>query len=100
MLYLTQLIYLHPGSEAAFDEFEAHAIPAIARYGGTLHLRIRPTPAAVVEAAGEVPYEIHLVSFPTDEAFSRFKEDEERKAFLHLKEQSVRATLLIEGRAL
>jgi uncharacterized protein (DUF1330 family) len=99
MLYLTQLIYLHPGEEAVFEEFEAHAIPIIARYGGTLMLRVRPAAETIIEASAEVPYEIHFVSFPSAEAFEDFKKDEERKAFLHLKEKSVRTTLLIEGRA-
>lgn len=99
MLYLTQLIYLKPGGEAAFNEFEALAIPIIARYGGTLHLRIRPTAETVIEASGEVPYEVHFVSFPSAEAFENFRKDEERKRFLHLKEASVREVLLVEGQA-
>lgn len=99
MLYLTQLIFLKPGGEAAFDEFEAHAIPIIARYGGVLMLRIRPTAETVIEAAGEAPYEVHVVSFPSAEAFENFKNDKERKDFLHLKEASVREMLLVEGRA-
>ena len=99
MIYLTQLIYLQPGAEAAFNEFEAHAIPIIARYGGTLVLRIRPTPETVIESALEPPYEIHFVSFPSAEAFEAFKKDDERKRFLHLKEESVREMLLVEGRA-
>lgn len=100
MLYLTQLIFLKPGAEAVFNEFEARAIPIIARYGGTLMLRLRPTAdSVVVHGMEEVPYEIHLVSFPSSEAFEDFKRDEERKSFLHLKDESIRAMLLIEGRA-
>jgi uncharacterized protein (DUF1330 family) len=100
MVYITQLIYLNPGEEAAFNEFEAHAIPIIARYGGSFMLRVRPTSETVIEAGIEVPYEIHLVSFPSVGAFEDFKKDEERKAFLHLKEKSVREMLLLEGRVL
>ncbi len=99
MLYLTQLIYLMPGGEAAFDEFETQVIPIIARYGGTLHLRIRPTAETVIVASGEVPYEVHFVSFPTAEAFEGFRKDEERKRFMYLKEASVREALLVEGRS-
>jgi uncharacterized protein (DUF1330 family) len=100
MLYITQLIFLKPGAEAAFHEFEARAIPIIARYGGTLLLRLRPTSDTTIECSmEELPYEIHLVSFPASEAFEGFKKDEERKCFLHLKEESVRAMLLIAGEA-
>jgi len=97
MIYLTQLVFLHPGGEADFEAFEAVAIPGIARYGGTLHLRIRPDAGSVIQADGEVPYEVHLVSFPNADSFERFKTDEARRAVLHLKERSVRAMLLIQG---
>jgi hypothetical protein len=46
-----------------------------------------------------VPYEIHLVRFPSEEAFSRFASDGERQRFLHLKEDSVGSSLLIRGTA-
>jgi uncharacterized protein (DUF1330 family) len=40
------------------------------------------------------PYEIHLVEFDTDQDINSFIQDEERKKFLHLKEQSISATIL------
>jgi hypothetical protein len=43
------------------------------------------------------PYEIHLVEFATDRDFDNFMHDEERKKFLHLKEQSIKAVFLIKG---
>lgn len=95
MIYITQLIYLVPGQEAVFDEFESMAIPVIAKYNG--HLMLRTRPGHVIEASIEVPNEIHLISFASAADFDRFKQDEGRKAFLHLKEQSVRSSLLIVG---
>lgn len=97
MIYLTQLIYIQPGQEAVFDEFESRAIPLIPQYNGQLLLRIRPTGETVIHSTVEQPYEIHLVSFPGDEDFYRFLQDEERKQFLHLKEESIRTTLLVKG---
>lgn len=97
MIYLTQLIYIYPGQEAVFDEFEAVAIPIITHYNGQLEFRIRPGEDAIIEAEGEVPYEVHLVSFPTDADFQQFLQDEKRKQFLHLKEQAIRTSLLIKG---
>lgn len=96
MIYITQLIYIIPGQEKIFNEFEALAIPVIAKYEGKLLLRTKP--GEVIDASIEVPYEIHLVSFPSSEHFERFKQDEGRKAFLHLKEASVRSVLMIEGK--
>jgi uncharacterized protein (DUF1330 family) len=95
VLYITQLIYVKDGQEEVFNEFESMAIPIIGKYGGQLLLRLKP--GTVVEAMIEKPYEVHIVSFPSEEDFERFKMDETRRAFLHLKEQSVKETILIKG---
>lgn len=100
MLYYTQLIYLHPGAEAIFDEFEAVAIPLIEKYNGTLLLRVRPGAGSLIEGADELPYEIHLISFNSKADFIRFGQDPARAEFLHLKEQSVAKAVLIEGNKL
>jgi len=101
MLYITQLIYLKAGQEAIFDEFEAVAIPSIARYNGRLLFRLRPGNAAdYIELHTDKPYEIHLVEFDTELDFHRFMMDETRKQFLHLKEQSIESVVLIQGKKL
>lgn len=100
MLYITQLIYLQEGQEAVFDEFEAVAIPLIPKYNGKLLLRLRPNPADFIEVHMEKPYEIHLVSFPSEADFLAFMRDEERKQFLHLKEAAVRSSFLVKGEKL
>ena len=97
MIYLTQLIYLTDGQENIFHQFEELAIPIILKYNGRLTLRIRPESKTVIENNIEVPYEIHLVEFDTQEDFERFKMDKERVKFLHLKEQAIRSTILIKG---
>lgn len=97
MIYLTQLIYVKEGQENVFHQFEEIAIPAILKYNGRLLLRVRPDNDSVIENNVEKPYEIHLVEFDTEQDFENFKQDEERKKFLHLKERSVRSTLLIKG---
>lgn len=97
MILITQLIYLNDGHEKIFDEFEEVAIPAIQRYNGKLLLRVRPTSASVIDQTIEKPYEIHLVEFETEKDFEDFKQDETRKKFLHLKDQSVKASVLVVG---
>ena len=98
MIYLTQLIYLQPGEEAVFDAFEAVAIPLISKYKGELLMRLRPSDTAeMIEGSIEMPYEVHLVRFDAEEDFHAFMADESRKQFLHLKEQSIRASLLYKG---
>lgn len=97
MIYLTQLVYVVPGKEKIFDEFEDIAIPLIAKYNGQLLLRVRPQIDDFIEANIDAPYEIHLVTFDNESDFGNFGRDEERKKFLHLKEDSIRSVLLIRG---
>lgn len=97
MIFITQLIYIQDGQETVFDQFESVAIPIISKYNGKLLLRVRPSQDAYIESNVEKPYEIHLVEFETDNDFANFMQDEERKGFLHLKEQSIKSVVLIQG---
>lgn len=97
MIYITQFIYVIEGKESILHEFETVAIPLIAKYNGQLLLRVRPDATATIEASIEPPYEIHLVSFATEKDLDNFKQDEERKKFLHLKEEAIRTVLTIKG---
>lgn len=94
---MTQLVYLKPGQQEAFHQFEAVALPAIAQYNGELLLRVRPAADAFIAGSLERPYEIHLVEFDTEQDLEAFMKDEGRKRFLHLKEQSIRSVMLIKG---
>lgn len=97
MIFITQLIYLKTGQQSLFDRFEEVAIPTISKYNGRLLLRVRPGEDAFVEHHIDKPYEIHLVEFATELDFENFKQDEERKKYLHLKDQSVSSIVLIKG---
>lgn len=100
MIYITQLIYIHPGMENTFEQFESVALPLVDRYNGKLLLRIRPGEGSMIAGALEMPYEAHLVSFESDADFERFKADPSREGMLHLKDRSVRKMVLIKGAAL
>lgn len=97
MIYVTQLIYIKRGQEAVFDEFESVAIPIISNYNGQLILRVRPEKDAYIESTVEIPYEIHLVKFNSEKDLQNFMLDEERKKFIHLKEQSIERVVVIKG---
>ena len=97
MIYITQLIYLKEGQENVFHQFEDIAIPIISKYNGQLLLRIRPGKTSIIEANTDAPYEIHLVEFAAEEDFKNFMQDEERKQFVHLKNQSIKSVTLIKG---
>ena len=97
MIYLTQLIYIIEGQESVFDEFEAIAIPIISKYNGRLLLRVRLDENSYIEHQMDKPYEIHFVEFDSEHDFELFKHDKERQKYLHLKEQSIKAALLVKG---
>jgi len=97
MIYVLQLIYVKEGQEEIFDQFEDIAIPIISRYNGRLLLRVRPDENSFIENQIDKPYEIHLVEFDSERDFKNFTLDEERKKFLHLKDHSIRTSILIQG---
>jgi hypothetical protein len=43
------------------------------------------------------PYEIQLVEFDTVKDFKDFMQGEDRKRFFHLKEHSIKTSILIQG---
>ena len=100
MIYITQLIYIKEGQEKTFHEFEDVAIQIIAKYKGRLLLRVRPQKDAFIQNSIDKPYEIHLVEFDSEHDFKNFMLDEERKKFLHLKEQSIESSVLYKGERL
>lgn len=97
MVWYTQLIYIKQGKEEIFHEYENKVLPLLAKYEGTLSLRIRPDANSIIASSGEVPYEVHLVSFPGKTNFNNYIADESRKAALALKDESVLRVFLIEG---
>jgi len=97
MVYITQLIYIKEGQEGQFYEFENLVLPLLWKYKGQLLLRLRPTSSTFVDNSIEPPFEIHLVAFETEEGLAGYSQDETRKSYLHLKEQSVRSVVLIKG---
>jgi hypothetical protein len=99
MIYLTQLVYVHPGQEDVFHQFEDIAIPLITKHRGQLVLRLRPNAESVVANDIEVPYEVHIVHFDNEDDLASFARDDERQRFLHLKNQSIRSSLLVKGTA-
>lgn len=100
MIYYTQLIYIKPGKEKVFEEYENKVLPILAKYEGSLLLRVRPNANSLIDSSIDIPYEIHLVSFPDRKSFDNYAGDETRKSVLALKEESTLHVLLIEGVAI
>jgi uncharacterized protein (DUF1330 family) len=97
MVVVMQTVCIHPGKESVFEMFENVAIRLIGKHGGELLLRLRPTKDSMIEGSLEVPYEIHLVRFPSETALAAFSADPERQAVLHLKNEAVRSSLIVQS---
>ena len=97
MITLTQLVYINPGEEATFEEFERKVLPLIDEHNGRLLLRIRTDAGSLVAGTWEKPDEIHLVEIDAESDFHAYMVDEERRRYLHLREQSIRTTIIIQG---
>ena len=98
MIYLTQLIYLRPGGEQLFDQFENMVLPLLAQHNGQLLLRIRPEESSFVETNFDRPYEIHLVSFDSRPDYEQYAQNPARQQYLPWKEASVAKVVLMEGK--
>jgi len=98
MIYLTMVIFLQAGKEALFNEFEAFAIPLMSDYSGQVIYRIRPSEESLIVCQGPPPYELHFISFDSENDFHNFLKDKRRKAFMHLKEGSIKTTFLVKGK--
>lgn len=98
MIYITQLIFVKEGKEDVFLEFESVAVPLITKYNGKITYRVRPTMENFIDChEDELPFEIHFVVFESEEDLANFMKDDERLAFVHLKEESVKSIILIKG---
>jgi len=97
MIFITQLIYIREEQEKQFNQFEDIAIPVISKYNGKLMLRIRPNQDEVIGNPADIPYEIHIIRFENEEDYNDFLNDDERKKYLYLKEQSIKSSMIIKG---
>ncbi|BAU55826.1 DUF1330 domain-containing protein [Mucilaginibacter gotjawali] len=97
MIYYTQLIFVKKGAEADFNAFEEKVLPLLNDHNGKLIYRLRPDKNCVVEMNGELPYEIHFVSFGSKVDFENYKNDPKRLAAMALKNNSIEKVILIEG---
>ncbi len=99
MIYITQLIFVKEGKEDTFLEFESFVIPIMEKYNGKINYRIRPDKENFIDNnQKETPFEIHFISFDSELDLQNFLKNDERLKFVHLKEESVKSTLLIKGK--
>ena len=92
-LTLVAALYLHPGREAEFVEFETTAARIMRRYGGTIERRIGIAP----HSGENLPHEVHVLSFPDERSFQEYRSDPDLEALRDLRALAIRETVLWLG---
>ena len=86
-IVLVVQLFIAPGRQRGFDEFEAEAAAIMARHGGSIQRRIALSRG---DDAFDEPNEVHIVAFPARTALDSYLED---PALLRLAE--LRATTIL-----
>ena len=101
MIYLTVLLYIKEGKEDVFQEYENAVLPFLNEYNGILIHRLRPEHENYIgNSTEEQPYEIHLISFSSDDDFKNYLKDSKRISLNHLKDESLKCSYLYKGEKL
>ncbi len=87
-------LFIHPGREVEFRQFETEAARIMRIYGGRIELVIRPHTSV---PPGFSPYEVHVVSFPSIEQFEAYRGDGELAALAPLRQSAIARTEIIIG---
>ena len=87
-LTLVALLYVNEGREKEFERFETAAAEIMRDYGGRLERRI----VFGARADGDQPDEIHLVNFPDERAFERYRADQRLREMAQLRATAIRRT--------
>ena len=96
MIYISAFLYVHKGSEKVFDLYESAVLPILSDYGGKLLHRIRTEKENSYSFEGELPYEVHLLVFPSKKEFDAYLGDERRSAYENLLKDSIKTTFVIK----
>jgi uncharacterized protein (DUF1330 family) len=95
MILLVSL-FIHPGQEVAFRQFEGEAARIMARYNGRIQHVIHPT---ATTSESPLPYEIHLVTFPSMSQFQAYRNDPDLAQLAPLRQSAITHTEIIFGEA-
>jgi antibiotic biosynthesis monooxygenase (ABM) superfamily enzyme len=93
-LILVVSLFIHPGREAEFRQFETEAVCIMKKYEGKIERVIRPTVSAQSDS---VPYEIHVVSFPNLERFEAYRGDTDLARLTPLRQAAIARTEVVIG---
>jgi len=86
-MLLAQIVRIPAAGVRDFQEFESRVLPLLPHYGGALERRLR---------GDDGRFEVHVVSFASDDGLQRYLVDPQRVAALALLEASGARAELVE----
>lgn len=82
-------LWLAGDDVAAFERFERSACALLARHGGRIDRALRTRPPS---PSADVPFEVHVVSFPDEASFDRYRADPDTLALAAIRQQVIART--------
>ena len=95
-LIIVAALFVNRGCEAEFQQFEASAEKIMRRYGGCIERRI----GFRENADADHPHELHIVAFPDQQTFDRYRADPDLQALAELRARAIRQTIVWVGKDL
>jgi uncharacterized protein (DUF1330 family) len=92
-LIVVASLFIHPGREVEFEQFETAAELIMQRHGGRIERRIGFQSGA---DPGQ-PHEVHIVTFPDDQSFQRYRADADLQGLADLRALAIRQTTIWIG---
>ncbi|MEJ0098800.1 MAG: DUF1330 domain-containing protein [Pseudomonadota bacterium] len=74
-LQIVASLWIHPDQQNAFEAYELKVAQIMRRHGGVLLQTVRTSDGA--SPSTEVPFEVHLLEFPSRAAFEAYRSDPE-----------------------
>lgn len=101
MIFITQIIHAHPDKEKEYQEFEDFAAQLMLAYGGKIIHRIQPAKECFINHLSDtLPFEVNILSFPSEAKFMDYFNDTKRQEYIHLKNETIQPSFMLKGNKL
>ena len=88
-MLLVVTLTIRPGALDAFRDFETRAAAIMAKHGGAIE--------RAIYIPGDTAREVHIVKFPSAEAFAAYRADEALTALAELRSAAIAGTEVLVG---
>jgi antibiotic biosynthesis monooxygenase (ABM) superfamily enzyme len=93
-IILVVQLFIQVDQEVKFQQFEREAIQIMQKYHGQIEKVIRPIHTG---QKNELPYEVHIVWFPSMEQFEAYRKDPDLAQLADLRQSAISRTEIMIG---